>query len=137
MAKTHSFTIPIGDWSGDGHSQCRYYQFTSNKPLTNVREAFFKAQQKALAPDPVSFCNDYQDYEVPEDVVETLKELGYTIDPDSFSAEDMADYVAWYIMQADPKIKLERQPGLQMLPFYGYDDKNRHIPCIGYGLLGD
>lgn len=44
MSNTYSFTIPIGDWSGDGHNACTYYQFTSNKPLQNVREAFFKAQ---------------------------------------------------------------------------------------------
>lgn len=136
MEKTYSFTIPIGDWSGDGHEKCEWYQFNSNKPLADVREAYFQAQKKGLAPNPEGFCCEYEDYEVPEDVVEEAKEAGFTIDPDNFGAEQMADYVAWYITLGDPELTLTREPDLQMLPFYGYDKDKRHIGGFGYGLLG-
>lgn len=136
MAKTHRFTIPIGDWSGDGHSRCDWYEFTSNKPLDDVREAYFEAVKKGLAPSPEDFCCEYEDYEVPEEVIEEAKKLGYTIDPDDFGPEDMADYIAWFITLADGDLKLKRQKNLSMLPFYGYDSKKRHIGFFGYGLLG-
>lgn len=137
MSNTYSFTIPIGDWSGDGHNDCRYYQFTSNKPLKDVREAYFKAQSLGVAPNPEGFCSEYEDREVPEDVVEEAAAQGYKINPDDFNAEDMADYVAWYITLGDADLVLKREPELQMLPFYGYDGDKRHIGGFGYGLTGN
>ena len=137
MAKKYSFTIPIGDWSGDGHSKCEYFQFTSNKPLAEVREAYFKAVEEHADISPEEFCSEYEDTHVPKEVVEAVAKLGYEISPESFWVEDMADYVAWFITLGDPEIKLKRKKNLDMLPFYGYDEKKRHISFIGYGLLGD
>lgn len=74
---------------------------------------------------------------MPEDVVEEAAKQGYKIDPDDFGPQKMADYVAWYITLGDADLVLKREPELQMLPFYGYDAKKRHIGSFGYGLTGD
>ena len=37
----HSFALPIGDWSGDGHGHCEWFTVRSNKPLEDVRKAHF------------------------------------------------------------------------------------------------
>jgi len=136
MAKTYSFTIPIGDWSSDGHSECKWFQFTSNKSLADVREAYFAAMKKHSALSPEEFCADYQDNQVPEEIVKAAADLGYKVNPDDFWCEEMADYVAWFITLGDPELKLKRMKNLDMLPFYGYDKNKRHIGGFGYGLLG-
>lgn len=39
----YKFKIPIGDWSGDGHSKHEDYLIESNKPVEQVRELYFQA----------------------------------------------------------------------------------------------
>ena len=60
MGKRHLFTIPIGDWSGDGHGQDRSFYASASKPIEAVREAYFAAKEK-LPPEacPENFCNEY------------------------------------------------------------------------------
>lgn len=135
MAKTYSFLIPIGDWSDDGHGKCDYFQFSSNKPLKAVREAFFKATRDDVALNPEGFCCDYEDGTVPDEIVEAAAARGFEIDPENFFAEDMADYVAWYTTLGDPSLELKRRKSLNMLPFYGCDMEKRHIGFFGYGLF--
>lgn len=135
MPEKYMFLIPIGDWSDDGHGKCDWFQFESNKPLQDVREAYFKAMKKHKEASPEDFCNEYEEMEPHEEAVEAAKALGYTIDVEDFGPENMADYVAWFITLGDPDIKLTRQEDLDMLPFYGYDEKNRHVGGFGYGLF--
>ena len=35
------FKLPIGDWSGDGHSMCEYIKIRTNKTIEEVREGHF------------------------------------------------------------------------------------------------
>lgn len=138
MSERFHFRIPIGDWSGDGHSQCEWYDATAAIPLDEVRDAYFAAKKKKHLEgiSPEDFCSEYEDSEVPEDVREQAKAAGYEM-PEDFHVEEMANYVVWFINQGNPKadVRLEETP--ETLTFYGYDDKNRHIGFIGYGFLGN
>jgi hypothetical protein len=131
----YSFKIQVGDWSGDGHGQCMDYIFKSNKPVEEIREIYFTAKEKYPTLSPDSFCSDYQDYTIPDEVVKQAEELGYEIDPENFFTDDMAKYTAWFIMLGDSELKLEETKAVETLAFYGYDEKNRHINFIGYGLF--
>ncbi len=133
----YSFTIPIGDWSGDGHSQCEYFLFKSNKPVEEVREAYFNARRKFKNLSPESFCNDYQDSEIPEELIKEANTLGFKIDPDNFFHDELAEYVAWFCCLGDHDLVLEKQANTNesMLVFYGYDHKKRHIGGFGYGMF--
>lgn len=140
------FRIPIGDWSKDGHGHCDYYTASSVKSLTDIREAYFAAKKKLpklICPE--EFVNEYEDGVVPKDVILEAQKLGYNfgdaIDPDSgeieyFSTGHMAKYIVWYINQGDPDCDAKLEGQNDMLVFYGFDEKGRHISAFGYGLLG-
>ena len=51
----------------------------------------------------------------------------------------MAEVVVWFLNQGDPDIdaKLEPPTAVPMLPFYGFDEKKRHVGFFGYGLFGE
>lgn len=136
MSDRFFFNVPIGDWSGDGHSQQEIFRASSAVSIEKVREAFFEAKVKFPGFDPESFCSDYQDKEVSPAVVSFAKDtLGFEINPDDFGPEDMFNYILAYLNHADKSLDLRVESGHTMLPFYGHDDKGRHIGFIGYGLF--
>jgi hypothetical protein len=144
MTTEFKFRIDIGDWSGDGHGKCDHFMVSSNKPTKDVREAYFAAKEKL--PDtlcPESFVSDYEDYTVPDEVVEAGERAGCELlaalknqEYQDFHTSDMADYVLWFLKQGDPELQLKRIEDSDSLAFYGEDEKGRHIGFIGYGLLG-
>lgn len=144
------FQIPIGDWSGDGHGKVDMYPASASKPVEAAREAYFEAQKKYPDLDPAGFCSEYEDRSVPEEVYEEASKLGFVFkafneDPNAdfddkdldFGTEEMAQYVAWFLNLGDPDLHVKIEESPPMLSFYGYDEKNRHIQFIGYGLLGN
>lgn len=145
------FEIKIGDWSGDGHGQCDSYRVQSNKPVKDAREAYFVAKDK-LPPHlcPENFLNKYEDVSLPSNVYEDAKTLGFDFFSDwdddetplsdrleypQIYSEKMCQYVLWFMKQGDPDLELSIVPNVNTLSFYGFDEKNRHIGFIGYGLF--
>jgi hypothetical protein len=135
-AKRYAFRIPIGDWSGDGHEQCKWFTATAKYPIETVREAYFTA--KILLPDicPEDFCSGYEEYEVAEEIRAEINEQGFELG-DSFGSEEMAAFVVWFLNRGYPDLdaRLEPNAEMPMLPFYGQDACERHISFIGYGLF--
>ena len=136
-SKRHAFTIQIGDWSGDGHGQCETFHATAAKPIEDVREAYFTAKKKHPDVCPESFCDEYEDSNVPTEVRERITALGGPAIGDDFDAERMANVVAWFINLGDPAVDVTISPREEVptLAFYGNDKKRRHIGFIGYGLF--
>jgi hypothetical protein len=132
---SHIISIPIGDWSGDGHNENEILYFKSNKSIKHVREAYFTAKEKYPELCPESFCCNYQDYKVPKNVVEDAKKLGFNIDPDNFLPETMAEYTSWFCKLGDDSLELTMKNKPPMLQFYGFDKKKRHIGGFGDGLF--
>lgn len=148
------FRIRIGDWSGDGHGMQEPHIVESNKDsIEEIREAYFAAREKlpnCLCPE--NFMCDFEDGSLPRETYEEARARGYDLlkdrDPSAwvdeaemleypdFGAEEMAEYVLWFIKQGDPSIELKlASDSVQDLSFYGSDEKGRHIGFIGYGLL--
>lgn len=145
----HRFNLSIGDWSGDGHGQQDVYLIESNKPVQEVREAYFRAKKKlqgCLCPE--NFMKKHGDSSLPVETYEAAKALGYDllkgfeeITDETFEYPDigtggMADYTLWFIKQGDPELELTRVE-VDTFAFYGYDEQKRHIGFIGYALLGN
>jgi hypothetical protein len=141
----HTFKIPIGDWSNDGHGKCDWFIATAAKPVEEVRIAYFAAKKmktlKGL--DPESFCHGYGEGSIPDEKRAKLHELGAPIDPVNaegdyeFGPDEMAAIVVWFLNQGDPELKVKLSADvIPMLPFYGYEN-GKHIGHIGYGLHGD
>ena len=137
--KLYRFRIPVGDWSGDGHSKVNWYEASASKPIEAVREAYFAAKEKLPGICPEDFCCDYEDFRIDPEIQTLLDAAGAPVESEGFGTEEMAGYVVWFLNQGDPdlKAKLEKEESVPMLSFYGYDEEMRHISSIGYGLLGD
>lgn len=127
--------VPIGDWSGDGHGQCEWYTFRASKPVEACRIAYFQARDAHPSIDPATWCCEYQDSEVPSDVIEKLQVMGCPTIPARFDHRAMAELLAWYLCLGDPELRIELLEEPPMLPFCGFDEKGRHIDFFGYGMF--
>jgi hypothetical protein len=139
------FTLPIGDWSADGHGECTYVHVESNKPVEEVREAHFKIKE-ATGVDIHSIASEYEENRIDEDhpVISYLKrkrKLNQLLEEDDgeyiIYTSEMADLWIMLLQDADPTLELERveKERIPMLAFYGFDDKGRHINFVGYGTF--
>lgn len=142
--KKHTFTIPIGDWSNDGHGKCEYYEATAAKPFKDVCKAFAKARKLWKLPSgsyftPEDVCAEYEEAEVEEEVVEFLKGKGFKIQRD-FWCRDMAELVVWFLNQGDPDLKAKLTPAEKERPTLRSWDFRKHVEqdlgSFGYGLIG-
>jgi hypothetical protein len=143
----YEFRMPIGDWSGDGHSVCDYYSAYSNQPVEQVREVHFKAKE-VTGVDIEEICNEYEESIIEQDIVDKLKGLGFKfedyfseVDDDELHADSwlMVNIWVFLLMKTDNtlKITIQKENSILMLPFYGYDEHKRHMSFVGYGVLGN
>ena len=130
------FQIPIGDWSDDGHGKCEYFPAESDKSLEEIREAHFK-MEKVLGFTIHDFCNIYEQSYIEKEYVKKISETGFDLDTNNFNTEQMAKLWVYLLNKIDPtlNIRLTEEEKLPMLPFYGFDKKQRHISQVGYGLF--
>jgi hypothetical protein len=144
----YEFRMPIGDWSGDGHSICDYYSAYSNQPVEQVREVHFKAKE-VTGVDIEEICNEYDEPIISSDTVAALEKLGFDFNTYSAAVCDgddsqvyadswvMVNLWVFLLMKTDSTLKITVQKdSTPMLPFYSYDAKMRHIGYVGYGVLG-
>lgn len=144
----YEFKMSIGDWSGDGHSQCKDYNIKSNKPVEQVREAHFKITE-VTGINIEEICNEYQECTMPSNIIDKLRELGFDIkacgyidkrdDGDVVYAEPNGMVQLWcfLLMKADPGLELSivHDVSIPTLHFYGCDSNKRHIGFVGYGCF--
>lgn len=148
LMNKHYFTIPIGDWSGDGHGKSRDFVIESNKSLEEVKEIYFQVCEKSgFALDghgKFAPCSEYEEYNITADQAHRLNEIGINLyeifDDLEFISEicdvipdEFIELVLAFIRLGDPEleIKVLHMPQFQ---HYGYDEKKRHIGYFGYGL---
>jgi hypothetical protein len=145
--KEYMFSLPIGDWSGDGHDNCNYYYVKSAKPVEEVREAHFRIKE-VTGVDIHDICREYEDTFIDRDDYEKLRLLfDFKADDhdDDYPKEERIgmnpdDMVKLWILllnRVDKSLNLVKCEESQMLPFYGFDEKGRHIGFVGYGTMGD
>ena len=144
------FKIHIGDWSGDGHSEERVFLCTSEAAsIECIRDVYFDVERE-IGIDLTKVCGEYGELKMNEDHAGILWEHGIISpdkyldiigdDPDDITAKEMADIVIACLNYVNPDYNVryyKPQATIPSLHFYGYDEKNRHINFIGYGVLGD
>lgn len=132
---THQFKLPIGDWSDDGHGKCDYYLIRSNKSVEEVREIHFSIPDN-LGVNIEKICRGYEESKMSSDIAEELVELGWECSKDYMDSESMCRLWVFLLMKTDPTLELEvQEENIEMLPFYGFDEKKRHIGFVGYGVF--
>lgn len=140
----YKFKLPIGDWSDDGHGKCEYFMIESNKSVEDVRELYFDTVSNVNysldGTSPYSPCSDYEDGKITKEDIDGLglnqdnyleiTEEGY-IGSKEF-AELFIDFMCTHNEGLELKIVNDE---VKMFPFYGFDEKKRHIGQMGYGLF--
>lgn len=150
--------LPIGDWSKDGHGECEKYLVETDKTMDDVREAHFNIKEK-LGIDIHKFANEYEQNYITNEQCLELVEVGLNINkylsnnyveltvkdlekPYDYyiEAEEIAALWIDLLNKVDYKLNLKLvgdENKIEMLAFYGFDEKKRHIGFVGYGTLGD
>lgn len=145
----NKFKLPIGDWSNDGHGKCDYHIIESNKTVEEIREIYFQAKEKLgfglEGHDDLTPCAEYEEYTMKQEAVDALKTFGLTITKEQeeqwineyVDKNELSDLILNFLKIQDPDLILNKIPeeDMPMLPFYGYDNKQRHIDYFGYGLF--
>lgn len=80
------FTLPIGDWSDDGHGKCVEYLYAVNKTKEEIIKAYHDSSKllnmtfdtNDWGDDKIQLLCDYQDDKLPANVVKTLLENGFS-----------------------------------------------------------
>jgi len=134
--------LPIGDWSLDGHEDCNWYTCEANKPVEQIRETHFKIQ-KTTGINIHEICSMCNENTVNIDTHNQLKKIGFNKrnrTPDNkitFTPDDMIELWVFLLQKTDPEliITICVEEEIPMLPFYGYDEKNRSFNNVGYGCF--
>lgn len=151
-----NYYLPIGDWSNDGHGVCKNILIESKGTINEIRNAHFKIK-KVTGIDIHDIANEYEENTISIHKCLELMKLGL----------DINDYLSQNYKQLDEKSILEDdeyyieydeiaelwvdllnyvdnsleikivKDEIEMIPFYGFDEKKRHIGFVGYGTLGN
>jgi len=146
----YRFKLPIGDWSG-GRTGCDWFDCVSDKSIVEIREVFFQLQEKlGVSPDHF-LCHygvntpermefkQFREYMPvvpdPDHRGDFNKELKYWQEM-GVCSDDFAQLVVNMLNKADPTLNITfEEEVIPMLPFYGYDDQDRHISFLGTGCI--
>lgn len=117
----YHFDIPIGDWSGDGHNSCEYYQASAAKPFVDVCKAFVAARKLWKLEDGSYFtiesiCSEYGDSSISDEDIEFLESKGFSLKEKDFWTQEMAELVVWFLNQGDPSLDAKLQPEGEVRP---------------------
>lgn len=137
----YKFYLTIGDWSCDGHGRSEDFIISSSAPVEAVREAHYNIKN-TTGIDIESICSEYEEDEIDEETVATLKDMGFEFENSTgmgdgiVNVPEMARLWIFLLKKADPTLEMEIvKNDIPRLQFYGVDDKMRHIGDVGYGLF--
>jgi hypothetical protein len=148
MLNRNRMILAVGDWSNDGHGQCKEFTVEYTGTIERAREAHFNAKN-VTGFDLQDFNRQYEDYKMSDDLREICVTHGWTF-AENFDMDDLitgkticlsANAVAqlWVniLNLTDPSldIKMVAVANLPTLHFYGFDEKRRHLNTPGYGVF--
>ncbi len=137
------WNIPIGDWSDDGHGKCDWFTIESNFTVEQAREAYFNSVEKSGVNICKEVAYEYDDNSVSEKFLNAFPEFlekGLIKHDPEYNEDyiedssDLVEIVCLFIQKYNQEFKYKILD-IPMLPFYGFDEKGRHIRCFGYGLF--
>tara|TARA_R100000951_G_scaffold114921_1_gene121355 strand:+ start:1635 stop:2186 length:552 start_codon:yes stop_codon:yes gene_type:complete len=106
----YRFSLPIGDWSQDGHNMCDYFTIKSNVPVKYCIDPYIQACQIY---EIDKLCSKLGEDTIDEDDVNFLVDEGFDrslfpeFDSGMITTENLARIVITSIMIINPSIKLE------------------------------
>lgn len=128
------YQIAVGDWSGDGHDKCLYYDINAAKDNASITEAYAAAKEAHPELDILQHCQDYEDNIITGPVADKIREL----DLPEWDEDDMGgdgiyiypigwvNYLVWYLNLGDPELDLVLEPQRQHVSY---------LLAGGYGLF--
>ena len=139
----YEITLPVGDWSDDGHGKCEEFTFRCSHPVEEIRAAYIKSVKEF----GISFDRDhkakilvaaeYGDHGLPEQAQETLAKIGYDMkkiaEPEWLQPRELADIILW---MAGKNLKDFEYAEKKKTYLNGHWNKQLNVQ-FGYGLFGD
>jgi arsenate reductase-like glutaredoxin family protein len=138
------FKLPIGDWSGDGHSQCEYYIVEANFTFDMIVEAYIKMDEEYKISEQ---CSEYEDSRLSEEFIEFLESEGLnpydyieTKEDPYIETDFLAQLVIDLMMHHDKRLELkivrDDIPMLNNWAGQELKEKGGHVLSLpGYGLF--
>lgn len=145
--------FPLGDWSGDGHEECKYYRVHSSHPVEVLREAHFGFEAK-FGFDIGDMASEYEESYIADHILELMQDheiIDYLIpghdDEDDYDeeghyypegTEELLHIWLRCLQLSNPELvlRVEEKERIPSINFYGFDEKKRHLNVPGYGMLG-
>jgi hypothetical protein len=139
-------TMPIGDWSDDGHGKCIEVDFISNYDVNALRGAYRKSVETTNVSfdfksgnDAVKLCVNHGDSIIPANVMKQFVDLGYKETSDlvgdtQFEPELFGKLILWFIglsMPDDWEWSIKNRNKVYLNGFWN-DDLNVQF---GYGMF--
>lgn len=144
--------LVLGDWSDDGHGKYEKILLLSNKPVSEVQQAYkdscrltglsFNGNKHYTGlnrtwheAEEHEICTDYEDYELNETCKRILKEYGIEIDEDFICMDSFVQLWIKFVKLSLPDLELERSEVRDEIPnINGYWNQNLNVQ-FGYGLF--
>src|SRR5688500_14226193 len=141
-ALPYEITIPIGDWSDDGHGKCRDITILSSHPADRLQEAYRQSvAATGLSFNPqdagtISLFVEYEDRHISSAALAKLSALGfdtatllheegqYSLMPnnkegDYHGAQALADMILWFIRLSLPELEYQRKTPTYLNGYWG------------------
>jgi hypothetical protein len=152
----YRFSMPLGDWSGDGHGRTQAFVFGCNSPMAAVVAAFEGAVNKLPGvAHPTSIFSEYGNRSLDAEAYFAMFDAGYDmlaefneakerarrvkelpretweviLDYPQVECEDLALYVLWFCQQGNPSLVFSEEDSDSLFGYGGIRD------AVGYGLF--
>ena len=136
----YEITMPIGDWSNDGHGKVEEITFLSSHSVQDLQKAYLKSvADTGLTFDHdhegIQICTEYEDNRPSAEAREKLQELGYDVskisEEEGIEVAQFSDMLLWFIKRSLPEFEYEVKKKTYL---NGHWDKQLNVG-FGYGLF--
>src|SRR5579884_2746470 len=112
----YEITIPIGDWSDDGHGKFREISFMSSHAVENLRAAYLRSVlDTGLSFDSehgtIQIATEYQEPGLSASAQRKLEGLGFDLgtisDREALQPDDLVNMILWFIKRSLPEFEYQ------------------------------
>lgn len=112
--------------------------------LLSKYEKFILKFLETTGIDIEKICSEYGENAISDELYKQLNAIGYSVidldcedDEVYLMSTDMVNLWIFLLQKTDSNLKIEicEDSMIPMLPFYGFDEKKRHIGFVGYGVF--
>jgi hypothetical protein len=139
----YEFTLAIGDWSDDGHGQCKEFTFHCSHKVEQVRAAYLTSvKQFGISFDPdhkakIMVLTRGGERSLSDKAQKKLTAIGYDMtkipEPEFVSPEELANLILWFAGKQLKNFAAEKKEKTYMNGFW-----NKQLNAqFGYGAFGD